>query len=94
MLDVLEAKETPARHKSKKDTRRWCTGKVGREHVPYWDTRYWEHYPKNGEEVTFSVSQTQVCWKCKKHLIWRHKYITIAKGVFTVSDKHPRRIRP
>ena len=44
MVTMTTDYESPP-HRSKKNTKRWCKGKVGREHVPgEWGTRRGMHY--------------------------------------------------
>ena len=45
-----------APHRSKKDTRRWCRGKVGREHV--WETRH-----DHSMWLAFCIDRCAVCGK-------------------------------
>lgn len=57
--------DEPAPHRSSKDTKRWCLGRVGREHEPKW-------IPSKHERVGRSVRSTQWldyrCEKCAKEL--------------------------
>lgn len=53
--------ETP-KHRSKKNTRRWCKGKVGREHIPVWIKNNKYAMIKDAEWLDY------VCQDCKKVL--------------------------
>ena len=46
--------EVPKHQSRKKDTKRWCKGKVGHPHEPKWE----------GD----SFSSTLICQRCRKHL--------------------------
>lgn len=68
--DVRDAKNTRAepevaKHRSRKDTRKWCRGRVGVEHQPRWifDERRHLH----------SKTAVLECGKCRKQLdtCWR-----------------------
>lgn len=48
-----------AKHSSKKDTRKWCRGKIGREHKPRWVSDHNKHY---------SSASIYECSVCKKHI--------------------------
>lgn len=72
MLDVLEAKETPARHRSRKDTKNWCKGKIGREHLPEWIVKYWRHTFTRGRSITWGKRRELTCMVCGKviKIVW------------------------
>jgi hypothetical protein len=78
-LDVQEAKETPPRHRSNKDTRKWCRGHRGRAHIVYWRSEYyaWAWPPHEG---MWHANQTLICIACGKHLKWRTKNFKIEGG--------------
>lgn len=61
-LPELNLSQTP-RHKSKKDTKRWCLGKVGREHLPV-DVYKLYSFRFMNEDGYWERS----CSKCKKLL--------------------------
>lgn len=71
----------PHKPKSKKDTRRWCKGKVGREHTPAIERSHGERYP-NGrpcqriEGYTWALGchHHEVCTTCGKILRWTIPY--------------------
>lgn len=52
--------EQPPKHKSKKNTSKWCRGKVGEEHQLY---RYFYHSGWNGKRTSWVRSS---CKKCRK----------------------------
>jgi hypothetical protein len=54
--------ETP-KHRSGKDTKRWCRGVPGREHVWLWREWRWSayFYARNGK-----VDSEEYCKNCKK----------------------------
>ena len=82
---LVESPE-PKKQRSKKDTKRWCIGKPGREHVPYWENAYWDWgytIPREGEIPEVHVSQSKICLVCKKHLDWRSTTFQIINGVWT-----------
>lgn len=67
-------KDSPevGKHRSKKDTKRWCKGKVGREHQLEWV----------GKDDGFRVEIIKICVNCKKeferdykYTIWRKNHI-------------------
>ena len=51
--------ETP-KHRSKKNTNRWCKGKVGREHIPVWIKNNKYEFVKDAEWLDYA------CQECKK----------------------------
>jgi hypothetical protein len=51
--------ETEIRHSAKKNTKKWCGGKVGREHKPRWVSDH---------NKLYSSASIFECEKCKKHL--------------------------
>jgi hypothetical protein len=53
------------KHQSKKNTRKWCKGKVGVLHQPKW--RAWTKLPYRGK-VDDSTSLEFVCERCGKSL--------------------------
>lgn len=61
-LPELKLPQIP-RHRSKKDTKRWCLGKVGRVHAPVWEVTEFA----NGTSIYFKFKQLK-CAKCKKVL--------------------------
>ena len=61
----------------KKDTRRWCKGIVGREHVPvkkFWSYRGVEDSPPPGAQYVWPII---VCSVCGKRDWWKSDPITI-----------------
>jgi hypothetical protein len=62
----LELEENPRRPKAKKNTKRWCRGKEGREHVPMLMMRRW------GLPCDFRPSwrdQSKNVWRCNHNEI-------------------------
>lgn len=53
--------ETEVKHSAKKNTKKWCGGKIGREHTPRWVPG---NYRGIGSMSTFE------CEKCRKHMDW------------------------
>lgn len=64
--------DMPAKHKSKKDTKKWCRGKVGREHV--WH-RFQRRYYNWELDDYISPYIEIICQECGKE-----KYIKTAKS--------------
>jgi hypothetical protein len=64
---MIKDDEVP-KHRSKKDKRRWCGGKPGREHDPMW-----EHSKKTGGSPNSVCWLDYVCQRCHKCLdaFWR-----------------------
>lgn len=65
-------------HKSKKNTRRWCKGKVGREHTPEirhtgerngW-AKGWVCGPRRWGLKGWSCHHEEICTTCGKLLRW------------------------
>jgi len=81
-IEFLIERAEPKRQKAKKDTKRWCGGHVGREHIPWWDNHYWE-WSGYREPREVHISQTKICMTCKKHLGWRSTTFQIINGVWT-----------
>jgi hypothetical protein len=79
--DSREQREYPTRFNKRKNTKRWCKGKVGREHQPVivYDERYlrwhkechvapsWAYRSMKG----WYCIHLEVCTNCGKHLRWR-----------------------
>lgn len=61
------ADEVP-KHRAKKDTKRWCLGKVGRPHRPVWTEAKWSR----GWSGSRSPDSVEVCSVCRKELrhVW------------------------
>lgn len=58
-----QADQQVGKHRSKKDTKRWCLGHSGREHDIQWvvdERRQWFRTP-------YPVDWIQVCMRCQKH---------------------------
>lgn len=53
------------KHSSKKDTKRWCRGKVGVEHMP--KLMGWME-TKNYDPINKWDLKVWICESCKKHL--------------------------
>jgi hypothetical protein len=69
MLDVLEAKETPPKHRAKKNTKHWCKGRPGRVHLPVWESKYWQYIPrKTGDPIIYGKHRELTCMVCGKIL--------------------------
>lgn len=71
--DKYCAAETP-KHRAKKNTRKWCKGKVGKEHAPRWGRSQQLGWIRNPEDWTLVYA----CQNCGKHLDfyvpwWREK---------------------
>lgn len=64
----LAAPETPAPRRSHKDRKRWCGGRVGREHRPRWieEPGWRQRFPK----VRF-VPEALVCEECGRKSDYR-----------------------
>lgn len=64
----------PIKPKAKKDTRRWCRGKVGIEHEPIVQKRpgYWQDKPCKWSQVVplLACNHEEVCKNCGKILKW------------------------
>lgn len=58
--------DNTAKHLSKKNTKRWCKGKVGREHQGEW-VRYYE-LKHDGGRMGKCNWRIFVCKRCQKHL--------------------------
>lgn len=59
------------KHRSSKDTRSWCKGKVGRPHVPVWvqsriQVHIWSRFV--GPREKDAPESEEVCGKCGKSL--------------------------
>lgn len=61
--------EGPAPHRSKKDTKRWCRGVVGREHIWIYDE--WRRMREFAQKhsIVYSVEVCRVCRKEGRH-VW------------------------
>lgn len=68
-----------APHRSKKNTRRWCKGHVGREHTPVW-----RNYKSYGHW------RMLVCTTCGKQL--DHDFPPFTKTILT-NLEHVRRVK-
>jgi hypothetical protein len=61
--------ETPRRPAGRKDTKRWCGGKVGREHEPVWVKSNMEIRPRPDNEAWWDercarcAKKFRACWK-------------------------------
>lgn len=70
--------DTP-KHSNKKNTKKWCKGKVGREHVTEWklacDVLRYRSVTTEKDRESYRQSkwatEIQVCTTCEKHLKWR-----------------------
>jgi hypothetical protein len=51
------------KHRSKKNTRRWCRGKVGEKHTPMWHV--WKALARQGR---VDNPMLYVCQSCGKHI--------------------------
>lgn len=65
----------PIKPKAKKDTKRWCRGKVGVEHEPIVRKRagYWHDKPCRGSVVSLdwlACNHEEACVNCGKILKW------------------------
>jgi len=68
VTDVLEAKETPPKHWSRKDKRTWCRGRKGKPHIPYWQpehTTIWER----PSEAWFMFGDLELALGCRKETL-------------------------
>jgi hypothetical protein len=86
--EFLEERPEPKRHQSHKDTKHWCGGRPGREHILIWETMHsfeWKA-PRGEIGKIVSITQIQKCFICGKHMQYRHKNFHVANGVWTVRE--------
>lgn len=78
----IQVGECRPRHVSSKSTRRWCKGKVGREHDWQWTNRKdlpnFMHFPHLRETFTVLV-QVKVCRLCTKQT-YESRYVHVGCG--------------
>lgn len=61
---VVDAPEVPRRPSAKKDTKRWCLGKVGRQHVLAWERNArFNHIPGRPDHEAW---WSETCVNCRK----------------------------
>lgn len=67
---IRDARHTdqPVRHGNNKNTRKWCRGKVGRQHDPEW-VSYAE--AKNLSTHIFGHWRIMRCKNCRKELLYK-----------------------
>ena len=71
--------EVTVRHRARKDRRRWCKGKPGREHVlvvrepasPSWVCGPSRLFIRSEREAGWACYHQLVCERCSKVLMWR-----------------------
>lgn len=76
------------KHKSKKDKRRWCGGKVGREHDPMWEHSRKHLRSENVEWYEF------YCQRCNKSLDCWWRFNGSSDGDRSVWPYDPPHERP
>lgn len=57
--------EIPAHNGKRKNTKKWCKGKEGREHIPVRKAKVWTNRQTGEERLLYT---TVVCEKCGKKL--------------------------
>lgn len=72
------------RHRAKKDTKRWCLGRPGREHEPRWEVEERWHRGRRG----YPAGREQRCANCRKRLA---SYSCDASIFFHPATKQVRR---
>jgi hypothetical protein len=68
-------KDPPAetKTKSRKDTKKWCRGKVGLEHKSKWVNSFTFRYPNVPGDHSGFPGEIQICTECGKHIKLRDR---------------------
>ena len=63
----VKTEQQVAGHRAKKDTKRWCRGRVGKEHDLEW-VNFWAHRQNREYQPGDGNWWMSICKRCEKHI--------------------------